>query len=730
MKDSKEKEKKVILNIIVLSILFILSFSMFKLYPNMEKVVRDKSEYAFGRQDFQKSIKESTYGLYFSALEKKEGKTLRPSEVFLKNNNIENEEKNYIDERIYSWESNLKDNMKNLEYYLSLNNGEVSMTNSKEELGNILMEDSSETEEALKNEYRFYMVLNFNENGVVTVTKVYGGEFKEISNKFGFSNWDISLGDKYSLQGSNIKNLKIIYAVPKNLEYKDSIWTIANSVDSYFYGDAVVIYILIAATIVVFLALIIPYKYEKDILGYKIFFKIPLEIIFTLGGLCIGLLTVSPMLVYATSNRDIFYEIIKQMLGIEGSSVPVLVDLINIFYWAFLGYIAFLFIVVIKGAFKEGLSNYFKNYTIIGRTIRFIKRKFIKVYKDLMLIDLEEKSNKILIKIVLANFILLLIIWAIGLFVGNAGVGILIVYSLVLFFILRRYFEEIKEKYNILLKGTNKVAEGNLDVKIQENLGLFEPLKRELEKIQRGFKLAVEKEVKGEKMKTELITNVSHDLKTPLTSIITYIDLLKKEDITEEERNSYIDIINRKAERLKRLIEDLFDISKANTNNVQLNIVKVDIVSLLKQVKFELEDKIEEANLNFRWNLPEEKVILPLDSEKTFRVFENIINNIIKYAMTGSRVYIEVMDKGGLVQITLKNISRDEIDFKAEEIVERFVRGDKSRNTEGSGLGLAIAKRFVEIQGGTLKVEIDGDLFKVIIEFKKDVDVRMELSHN
>ena len=225
--------------------------------------------------------------------------------------------------------------------------------------------------------------------------------------------------------------------------------------------------------------------------------------------------------------------------------------------------------------------------------------------------------------------------------------------------------------------------------------------------------------MKSQRLKTELISNVSHDLKTPLTSIITYVDLLKNENITEEERKSYIETIERKSERLKNLIEDLFEMSKATSKNIQLNIVEVDIVELMKQTQFELSDKIEESSLKFKWNLPNEKVIIKLDSQKTFRVFENLLMNIVKYAMPNSRVFIDIINEEDKVSIVLKNMSANEMDFTAEEIVERFARGDRSRNTEGSGLGLAISKSFVELQGGSFKIEIDGDLFKVKIDFSK-----------
>ena len=228
----------------------------------------------------------------------------------------------------------------------------------------------------------------------------------------------------------------------------------------------------------------------------------------------------------------------------------------------------------------------------------------------------------------------------------------------------------------------------------------------------------MEEEVKSERMKTELITNVSHDLKTPLTAIITYVDLLKSEKDPQKQKE-YLEVLERKSLRLKVLIEDLFEISKATSRNVTMNFMQVDIVGLLKQVALEYDEKMKAADLEVRWKLPEQKVVLLLDSQKTYRIFENLIVNITKYAMPHTRVYVELADLESQVTISMKNISASELNFDTEEITDRFVRGDSSRNTEGSGLGLAIAKSFTELQYGTLKIFTDADLFKAEIIFPK-----------
>ena len=215
-------------------------------------------------------------------------------------------------------------------------------------------------------------------------------------------------------------------------------------------------------------------------------------------------------------------------------------------------------------------------------------------------------------------------------------------------------------------------------------------------------------------------TKIIHTkFKTPITAIITYVDLLKKEDVTEEQRKSYIATLDQKSQRLKALIEDLFEVSKANSGHVQMNFADINVVSLLKQVRSEMDEDIQKSNLQFRWNLPEEKVILSLDGQRMYRVFENLIRNAIKYSMPYSRVYVDVFADMKDVQIMFRNMSATEMNYQPEQLTERFVRGDVSRNSEGNGLGLAIVKSFVELQGGTFKIEVDGDLFKAIISFQK-----------
>lgn len=271
-----------------------------------------------------------------------------------------------------------------------------------------------------------------------------------------------------------------------------------------------------------------------------------------------------------------------------------------------------------------------------------------------------------------------------------------------------------------IIKGTDEIASGNLNIAIVEKgKGNFSRLSHNINNLEVGIKKSIEEQMKSDRLKSELITNVSHDLKTPLTSIINYVNLLKQENLSKEEVDGYLAVLDKKTQRLKLLIEDLFEASKMASGAVDLNIEKIDIAQLLRQSLAELDEKINNSSLFFRVNIPNIKVYANLDGKKTWRIFENLIGNILKYSQPNSRVYIDLTEDYNDIVITMKNISSYEMNFNVDEIFERFKRGDSSRNTEGSGLGLAIAKSITELQGGSLNIEIDGDLFKATVKFIK-----------
>ena len=449
------------------------------------------------------------------------------------------------------------------------------------------------------------------------------------------------------------------------------------------------------------------------------FFAMPFELLILIGGCALAFMSEGGYLVMevvAGTVTGVFASELVRELNFSYQQAYGILMAGNAVMWAVGITFIYWFVVSLDSIFTMGLTRWLKERTIIGWLLMGGKNAVEKTCGLVGSVDFRDKQTKLLLKIVGINFVLLTVISCFWFF----GIFGLMIYSVVLFFLLRRIYDGMQEKYEILLQATGKMADGNLEVEINEDLGVFEPLKGEITKIRNGFKKAVEEEVKSQSMKTELITNVSHDLKTPLTAIITYVNLLKKEGITEEERRNYIRILDQKSMRLKSLIEDLFEISKANSNNVTLHLVEVDIVSLMKQVRLELEDKIGRSQVEFRWNMPDDKAVLILDSEKTYRVFENLLVNIVKYALPGTRAYVEITDDGETVMVSMKNISATEISLEGRDITDRFVRGDESRNTEGSGLGLAIARRFVELQKGTMEVGIEADLFKVKIEWDRN----------
>ncbi len=267
--------------------------------------------------------------------------------------------------------------------------------------------------------------------------------------------------------------------------------------------------------------------------------------------------------------------------------------------------------------------------------------------------------------------------------------------------------------------GVEQIKSGDLQYRIDvESNGEFAKLADDINSITDGLKQAVARELKSERLKTELITNVSHDIRTPLTSIITYVDLLKNEDDPKKVKE-YIDVLDQKSKRLKALTDNLFEAAKASSGDIPVQLEKIDIISLINQGLGEVNDKIIDRNLHVKLNVRDEKFYLSADGRLLWRAIEKILSNIFKYALEGSRVYIDIEDLGDTVQLTFKNISATELNISADELMERFKRGDESRTSEGSGLGLSIAKSLIEIQKGTFHIQIDGDLFKAIIVLPK-----------
>lgn len=723
----KSNKKSYSINIIAIIVMFVLSIGIFSMYPLIKDISKQDSVKSSHYEDYNllRKIHKSSYVLYKNILEKQQAEELTYDKVYIKGGIESGSDYTYetmarkINQELEDWEEDLNYNLKNLDYLVIDRDGNALKTNSDNNL-NALVGDSTVEKDNINNLneiYAWYMVVHFDESGMIEVNNVHGADEYEVRNRF--SEYSIKREFNYFFNDGNfklipIKNTTFIYGIPKELRYDDYISRTINSPENNANWEVIISYVAIVFIFILILSLLVPYKKGKEVFGIKKIVRIPLEINFCLFSITASLLAIGTCsVVLQTLERTLGDGVVIFDMNPQFDSA--LIFSINIGIWCVAFYSIFAGAMLLKYIFTTGLIKYLSENLLIVKIFRVIKLLINKSINYIGNIDLNDKSNKFIIRVLIVNFIILSLISSIWFF----GIGVSLLYTIGLFIILRKYVDDIKNKFQILLKVTNKIADGNLDVEINEDLGLFNPFKEQLQKIQKGFKKAVNEEVKSQRMKTELISNVSHDLKTPLTSIITYVDLLKNENINEEERKSYIDTLDKKSQRLKFLIEDLFEVSKATSGDIKLNLLNIDIVELMRQTQIELDDKIKNSNLKIRNNFPEDKVILNLDSQKTFRIFENLLINVIKYAMEGSRVYIDIMDKDENAEITIKNISADEINFNSSDIVERFERGDKSRNTDGSGLGLAIAKSFVEAQGGTFKIEIDGDLFKVIITFKK-----------
>ncbi len=623
----------------------------------------------------------------------------------------------------------------NIDYYAQLSDG-TSVTNTTRGLEDVLK--SGVEDVPLRELYEACLVIRFDGNGAVDVEIPYPGELEadEIVKAFGRVVRSEDLLD-YAEDDTLREEAKIlpptdftlVYGIPRNPE--NGRYDLVTE-DGSLYWESLRIcgasggWLLYVISIAMVAGLVFALT-SRRIWGGEIDLNRPgkwyLMEAAVVGLICVPF-TYDPFLFTIAEFAGGYEELISMLTGVS-SYIDTIVELFVL--WLGLGVCyggLYLCVAVIRPVFSLGLREYIRQYSLLYQIFPWAKRLWHRLRKEIEHIDFNESSTKTIGKIVLLNFVVLAFISSFWFF----GIFALVAYSVVLFYLIKTYYDRMRKCYQLLYTSVDLIAEGKLDVEVTTDMGIFEPFKQELAKIRTGFKRAVDEEVKSQRMKTELITNVSHDLKTPLTAILTYVELLKKEGITEEERRGYIETLERKSLRLKVLIEDLFEVSKANSDNITLNLADVDIVHLMKQVSIEHEKEFEKAGLLLRWRVPEEKLLLHLDSQKAYRIFENLFVNIQKYAMPGSRVYVDVeclpreedavegIRQGlGTARIILRNMSAGELDLAADEITERFVRGDASRNTEGSGLGLAIAKSFTEAMGGDFAVEVDGDLFKVVI---------------
>lgn len=503
----------------------------------------------------------------------------------------------------------------------------------------------------------------------------------------------------------NSYDFDVCISINKNFEnygYYDKVSEIKNDFDMEVIYFKIMIVSSIISLILFIISIVIYKKIKCEVLDRNSFYLklykiIPLEIYFLVDIclLCILLETIET--------------------GYYGYYYGSLEHLVYIFICIF-GLLAIAYIL------RKEVKSFDKPIEILKTSL--IVRVLILGKKTL------KDTNKVTKSIPLAKRVIILAALSVG--VGTIGwfIGFLFGSTLLLFLfgpilsltivIIYVYYLIKKLAYlSYIMEGTERIKGGDIHYKLDiigdDN---FSNLAENINNIGEGLDKAIYNQLKSERLKSELITNVSHDLKTPLTSIINYIELIKKEeDIKPEYIKDYVNVLDSKSKRLKILIEDLFEASKASSGNLELNMEKIDITQLLRQAIGEMEEKLSKANLDLKLRVPEEKTYIMADGKKLYRVLENLLSNISKYSLKNTRVYIDIIEENDKVRLTMKNISSYELNFDPEEIMERFKRADESRNTEGSGLGLAIARDLVNAQGGRFEIDIDGDLFKSVVEF-------------
>ena len=547
-----------------------------------------------------------------------------------------------------------------------------------------------------KKNKRFHLELTYDHNGTLHINK---SEYYDL-----FTNQLIdgaleNIDNDGDIKIDNPKNLKVEIQIPKEITDRkllaqvSDLEAVLGFISMTLFCGSILIIIFMCFIPIEILKELNPYKTMKD------WFFIVNAVIISLA-LGIAGSAMIAMIQGDLGNQVPIYFI---KTNTQFNLNIALFTLFMIFY-LFVSIIGF----GLKYIVSEGVLNYFSEHTFIHLFYKYVKEKNEQL-SEMAISEIEKKN------LALTCFVSILFLSLLS-FVPYIGIPLMVVYGVFLYFHLNNKLIDIKQHYQQLIDQTNRMIEGEFK-EITEDLGSFNDLRDSLNKVKDGFEKAVDKEVSASKMKTELISNVSHDLKTPLTCIKNYVVLLQNTK-DEQEREAYLKELNHYTNRMTQLIEDLFDVARVNSGEMNIKKTELDIVSLLNQALIESDEILSSKKLQIIKNSNVDKQMVMLDGEKTYRVFENLINNIGKYALDNTRVYIDLnVDED--ITISFKNISKAEMNFTSEEIVERFKRGDKSRHQSGSGLGLAIAKSFTEVQEGKFDLTIDGDMFKVVLHFKK-----------
>lgn len=573
-------------------------------------------------------------------------------------------------------------------------------------------------------DHQMYSTFTYDADGNVTSTGdyvstdfTYMSAYQLLKNSISISTSNAR--ETYEIYGKSIpksqiqlrvpQNLKAEFAIPQNLtENNDIIWyNTGNLVHGEMSGRFLAVTCCMMVFFIGLYILFYPVSVEQEVNPFAFMRKIKVEIKWAFLGtvLCLAYIGMAFLDVYTMTGE---LQTALQMLGIPYAElVPVVLQFIGMMLT---GLFTAMGIFEIKYMLTSGFCRYWKEDSLIGSICGNVKRRFEKLSE----VDLSDKTDTVLLKYVLIQMVIVGVIACFWSF----GIVLSVLYSVLLFFYIRKKLKKVQKDYQVLLKEAHQLADGRFDEELTQDVGIFNALGDELKNVRIGFEKAVSEEIKSQNMKTELISNVSHDLKTPLTGIKNYAELLGQDNVSGQDKQVYLENLQHYIDRLNNLIEDLFEVSKVNSGNIELNPVELNVVALIQQAQAETEDLLKQKNLTVILDAPENGIVQALDGDKTYRIFENLFTNIAKYTLPGTRVYVSATAQPEYTEIVFKNISEAQMNFTPEEIVERFVRGDKSRHESGSGIGLAIVKSFTEVQNGTFSIEIDGDLFKAVVRFK------------
>ena len=594
----------------------------------------------------------------------------------------------------------ISDGMPNIEYAQS-KWAESYLRKELRDFSDILMEkviyqDDVSLKEWASDKNYYYTIFIVNEENSLDIYDRNNYDYKT-----NYSYYETEVHEIYNpnINDYDVYKFEIDLDLKKNLAKKDIYYVVREIInicfdELYYFITFGIINIFLIIFLIIYLICAAGHKKGSDTPQKNLLDKIPFDI-YTVMYIFLGWLEVGSL--------DILYYRFSETWAYAVSAIYIIVDYILI--------LSYILSVSTRIKTKSLIKN-----TIVYRLLSFVF-KYLKIPLNMLVSVI--RSIPLIPKTAIVTTLIFLLNW--GLLASwneNDSLILLFVEGIILIPIFFYFVICLKKLQN----AGQRIAMGDLEHKVDTAYMIadFKEYGETLNNIGDGLSKAVNEKIKSERLKTELITNVSHDIKTPLTSIINYVDLIKKEEPQNENVRDYIDILDRQSNRLKKLIEDLIEASKASTGNISVEKEPCDLGILLSQTVGEFDERLKRKNLDIIVGEYKEQLTVMADRRHLWRVFDNLMSNICKYSQNGTRVYLTLNKIDNQAVITFRNISENQLYVSGDELTERFVRGDSSRNTEGSGLGLSIAKSLVELQGGVMQIHIDGDLFKVVISFKTE----------